>query len=120
MKLTPDNIEQYAEYAEVKAGEWFAEEIKKALAGKVGPEAVAKAVYAVVKKKAAEYGMKPEIETFIWSPEQSAAKGYSKGWRVSWESGPYEWGLQASMALIGTPGVLAEPYYSFDLNFYPN
>lgn len=83
-------------------------------------ETMAKAAYAVVQEMSREDGQDPSYETFIKSPSES--KDYLGGtpnvWKVCWESGPYQWAYGASMAICVEFG-LCEPYYSFDLTFYP-
>jgi len=75
-----------------------------------GAEAMAEAVYGVLRLVSRRTGQNPDIETFIREePGQ---------WRVSWESGPYSWAHVASEALCQL-GIFAEPHYSFDLCFYP-
>lgn len=84
-------------------------------------ETMAKAAYAVVREMSAEIGQKPDIETFIKTPEESHNFfGGTPGiWIVCWESGPYMWGINASMEVTVTSGKLCEPHYGFDLCFYP-
>ena len=41
-------------------------------------------------------------------------------WIVCWESGPFQWAIPASMEIGSATGKLVEPYYSFDLTFYPS
>jgi hypothetical protein len=38
---------------------------------------------------------------------------------VAWEAGPYDWAVTASMAITHATGKLVEPWYGFDLSFYP-
>ena len=75
----------------------------------------ATAVHGALRRAALAQGMNPEIEVFM----REEGKGDSRFFRVSWESGPYQWAIVASDAL-GQVGVFAEPYYSFDLCFYPS
>ena len=56
-------------------------------------EEAAKLMYEFVRKQCEAVGSNPDIETFIWSPEETLAKGYGSHWRVSWESGPLEWAI---------------------------
>jgi len=74
-----------------------------------GPKAVAEAVYGTLRLICAQWGMNADIETSM--------RDENGGWRVSWECGPYAWAMPASSALAQC-GILAEPYYSFDLCFY--
>ena len=76
----------------------------------VGCDAVAEAVYAVLRHMSRGWGQNPDIETFMREERGQ--------WRVSWESGPYSWATVASEAL-GQVGIFAEPHYNFDLCFYP-
>ena len=82
------------------------------------PEPIARVIHKVLREKCTEYGMNPDIETFISSPKQTKEAGYGDHWRVSWESGPFEWAIGASWAVIGATGRLCEPHYSFDLCLY--
>ena len=70
----------------------------------------AHAVLEVLRFFAVETGHTPNVECF--------AREERGGWRVSYEAGPFEWAIVASDALCQV-GVFAEPYYSFDLCFYP-
>jgi hypothetical protein len=67
------------------------------------------AAHKAVRKFADETGCNPDIECSI--------RRSDGGWRVSFEAGPYQWGIVASEALCQV-GVFAEPHYSFDLIFY--
>lgn len=78
----------------------------------------AKALYKALRKVSKEvFGQNPRWELFIHNPDQSAAHGFGKSWRVCWESGPFEWAIPASFECSGK-GWYTEPYYSFDLCFY--
>ncbi len=83
-------------------------------------ESKARAIYAAVCERCKAEGMEPEIEVFIKSPEEYKAHGYDKCWCVSWESGPYQWAIGASMDVAHGDDWYTEPYYSFDLNFVDN
>ncbi len=61
-------------------------------------------------------GFQPDIEVHIHTPEQTEARGYGRFWNVSFEAGPFEWAVHASM-VIDNPNWYVEPYYSFDLQF---
>lgn len=80
------------------------------------PAGAAKAVYAECRLYAAQAGMKPDVEVQIYKPGEDRFSGQTKCWAVCFEAGPYEWAVEASMA---GGKVHAEPYYSFDLHFYP-
>lgn len=81
-------------------------------------EACARAVHTALKYAAQAEGQKPEIEVLIKAPGEPRYFNDATCWVVAWEAGPHEWAIGASMA-IGDEGVLTEPYYSFDLCFYP-
>jgi len=81
-------------------------------------EKYAKALYAAVCERAEAEGQKPDIECRIVAPGESAYDGNGNRWLVMWEAGPYHWGVQVSMSITMNIG-LVEPYYSFDLTFYP-
>jgi hypothetical protein len=69
----------------------------------------ARRVYTAVRLCAVRMGMKPDVET-------SMRRMDSGEWRVSFEAGPYQWAVAASLS-HGNRRVLAEPNYSFDLHF---
>lgn len=94
----------------------FSKRIAKVIASHKTPHGAAKAVYRECRLFAAQAGMKPDIEVGIWKPGEPRFNGQTKCWTVAFEAGPYEWAVEASMA---GGKILAEPYYSFDLNFYP-
>lgn len=118
---------QYDFAAEERAEQAFSDSIGQAIADAINKlplknaETMAKTAYEVVCTKATEYGQKPEIECFIKGPDES--HNYLGGtpgvWIVCWEAGPYTWAYNASMAITVQCGKLCEPYYSFDLTFYP-
>ena len=87
----------------------LAEAVAKAAGKYKRAKRQAQAVYEVLCAAATKGGLKPDIECFI-RPDRG-------GYRVSWESGPFEWAIVASDAL-GQLGIFSEPYYSFDLCFY--
>jgi hypothetical protein len=92
-------------------------ELKAAnLTASMTAEQAAKATHAAVAKACAQLGMKPEVETFIRAPGEARHFGDETCWVVAWESGPYEWAIEASLSSAFP--ALAEPYYSFDLTFY--
>lgn len=83
------------------------------------PEVAAKAINTICRDEAIKCGMKPEIEVGLWRPGERRFNGRDTVWSVSWESCPYyEWAIIASME-VSSAHFVAEPYYSFDLNFYP-
>jgi len=87
----------------------LAERVARAAFGKDTAKTRAHAAYNALCKYAEDTGHKAEIECFV-----RPAHG---GWHVSYEAGPYAWGIVASEALCQV-GVFAEPYYNFDLVFY--
>lgn len=105
---------------------------------KFTPEQAAKTLYKWVCAQSLLRGQKPAIECALWSPEEAVERGYGVNWRVSWESGPFEWAVCMSLggrleeaerfnyAYNGVPEVVltsehwfVEPHYSFDLGFIP-
>jgi len=94
------------------------ERLLKELAGKKTAKEQAEAAYAVLTKYAEDTGMNPKSECGFWKPGQAAFDGETNRYLVSLEAGPYEWAIPASMAL-GSVGVFCEPYFGFDLSFYP-
>lgn len=93
----------------------LAEKIADSVKGAKRAKTQAARVHDAIRKVCERHGMKPDIEVFM----REEGEGRSRFIRVSWESGPYEWAIVASDAL-GQVGVFAEPYYSFDLCFYPS
>lgn len=73
-----------------------------------------------------------ENEVILDSPDEAAAKRQGSGaWTVTWEGGPHKWGVNATMGggvygtenpslknMMDMDGILAEPYYSFDVQFH--
>lgn len=87
----------------------LAEMVARAVHGKKSAKGQAEAAHRAVCVFAREQGHNPDIECFVRKEQDQ--------WRVSYEAGPYHWAMPASDALSQV-GVLAEPYYSFDLCFY--
>jgi hypothetical protein len=83
------------------------------------PEDAAKAVYEVCVKAATEWGMKPDVEVSLRRPGDPRHHDAIDCWAVIFEAGPYQWAVTASLSVPLPSKVLAEPYYSFDLCFYP-
>ena len=84
----------------------------------ITPHAAALAVYALCRAKATAEGMNPDIECAIRAPGEPRHHDQTNCWSVCFEAGPYEWAIDAS--LHSPPNrVIAEPYYGFDLSFYP-
>jgi hypothetical protein len=88
----------------------FVKEVQKALDNATTNRQAANAVYRACVKHCKAIGNKPEIEVTI------KHKGKDH-YYVGYESGPYEWAVVATLNSTGR--IYAEPYYSFDLNFYP-
>jgi hypothetical protein len=82
-------------------------------------EQAALACHAVLREAAKAAGMSPDIEVMLRKPGQPRHYDDTKCWCVAWEAGPHDWAVVASMAITGTTGKLVEPYYGFDLMFYP-
>ena len=64
-------------------------------------------------------------EMVLLSPDESERLGYGKCWRVMWESGPYEWGVNLSLSFkffnhefILPDNLYLETYYAFDVGIY--
>jgi hypothetical protein len=85
-------------------------------------ETMAKAAYKVCCDTCVAYGQNPDYEVFMKTPEESGdfLGGQPGVWIVCWESGPFQWAIPASMEIGSATGKLVEPYYSFDLTFYPS
>ena len=98
----------------------FINSVINALNTQKSPAAAAKAIHALCVKECAEVGMKPAIEVLIKKPGERRFNGHDKVWTVAWESCPYyEWAVIASCNSGTNPSFIAEPHYSFDLNFFP-
>jgi hypothetical protein len=54
-------------------------------------------LFAYVCAKATSWGMDPNIECRLLSPSQSHELGYGRLWRVMWEAGPHDWGVELSI-----------------------
>lgn len=82
-------------------------------------EAAAKAFYEALKPAVIAEGQNPDSELFIRSPEETETAGYGRYWQVSWEAGPYEWAVVASLSGLYSRknGWYTEPYYGFDVCF---
>lgn len=89
-------------------------------------ERVAKAVYEVlvaydaetyIRGTDAERRAAAEREVFIRAPGEPRHFRDLTCWVVAYECGPYQWAISASMS--DAFPALAEPYYNFDLTFYP-
>jgi len=100
------------------------------------PEAAARALHKWLKKNVGA------VSAILMTPRQSEECGYGRVWRVMWEGGIYEWAvsltcggpinahytgyrdadgnyLEPEVLLLDAKHFVAEPYYSFDIGFYP-
>lgn len=83
----------------------------------ITPPQLRKLVATVLRKHCKLHGQKPEMEV---SSRPASATGFvgAGSEYAGWEAGPYEWAIQtAGIINLLCPGILAEPYYSFDLCF---
>lgn len=105
---------------------------------KYTPAGAAKKLYKFIREKSKESGQNPDIETGLFTPEQTEKLGYGKAWMVMWESGPFEWAVSLTLGgsmyqgemndysytkppevlLSGAEKYIAEPYHRFDIGFY--
>lgn len=76
---------------------------------------VAKAVYKIIQKECRDYGLNPQIETALMSPEESQRRGYGFNWSIAWESGPYDWTIVQAGKQSYDGAFYFEPYNSFVL-----
>lgn len=83
-------------------------------------ETMAKATYKAIYDLSKEWGQNPDREVFIKAPGEKRHFDNTDCWVVAWESGPYDWAINASMVIGDVTGKLVEPFYSFDLCFYPS
>ncbi len=98
-------------------GTLIATKLREALAGKREAKEVAEAIYSVVREVCETTGQKPDIETFLKTPDDDW-KPHGKCYVISWEAGPYQWVHYAWPVVMDITGRLCEPYYSFDLCIY--
>ena len=82
-------------------------------------ETLAKAAYETLRTLSRDMGQDPDREVFIRKPGEPRHFPGENSWCVVWESGPYSWAVPASMVITSATQKLCEPYYSFDLCFYP-
>jgi hypothetical protein len=87
----------------------FVKKCAEAMSNARDAKSAAVAVHKVCFDYAKMVGMTPSIEVAI----RHKADGH---WYVGFEAGPYEWAVSATLSNGGP--VLAEPYYSFDIDFY--
>lgn len=95
----------------------FIKAVAKAISTADNSEEAAREVYALCCDAAENWGMKPAIEVGLYAPGEPRHHSDTGCWSVSFEAGPYEWGVAASLNVDTKGKVLAEPYYSFDLCF---
>jgi len=62
---------------------------------------------------------RPESEVSDLRNPKEQARYTMRAWAAMWESGPYDWGSIVSFLLAGAKYWIAEPYYSFDVHFFP-
>ena len=76
----------------------------------------AKGFHKSLNAYAKKAGYNTDYGPILRSPSEEVEYTGSKCWSVTWEEGPYEWGICTSFDVTGDWGY-AEPYYSFDLHF---
>ena len=87
----------------------FVKKCAEAIGAAKNAKAAAVAVHKICCDYAKAAGMKPSIEVAF----RHKGEGH---WYVGFEAGPYEWAVAATLMHSGP--VLAEPYWSFDIDFY--
>jgi pyrroloquinoline quinone (PQQ) biosynthesis protein C len=95
----------------------FIKAVAEAISNANGCAQAALNTYELCCKAAEAWGMKPEIEVGIKKPGEPRHHSDVDCWCVTFEAGPYEWAVAASLNVSTKGKVLAEPYYSFDLCF---
>ena len=95
----------------------FIKQVADAISNAANPEAAAKATFDLCCKAAEAWGMNPSIECGIKKPGEPRHHSDESCWYVTFEAGPWGWGVTASLSVSTKSKVLAEPYYSFDLCF---
>lgn len=96
----------------------FIRAVAIAISKSVEPGTAACNVYRVCCEYAREHDMSLR-EVALRKPGEPRCYGTDGTWYVSFEAGPYEWAVAASLNVDTKGRVLAEPYYSFDLCFSP-
>lgn len=105
--------------AEIWAGKSLAERVGDACAATDRTaKAMAEATRDLLLTIAAEWGYSPR-EIGFREPGAPCYFDNSNCYVVTWESGPFEWGYHACNAIGDKAGKIAEPFYSFDVCFYP-
>ena len=82
-------------------------------------EAAKKFRAKMVEKYGTEFANTEDL--VIWGKKKSATMGFGNGHAtLVWEGGPFEWAIVESLTdfAFSMPGILAEPYNHFVLNFY--
>ncbi len=95
----------------------FIKAVAKAISEAKTCEEAAHATFEACCKAAETWGMNPSIEVGIKNPGEPRHHSDIDCWCVTFEAGPYEWAVAASLNVDTKGKVLAEPYYSFDLCF---
>lgn len=82
-------------------------------------KSMAEAAFKTLGDMAVEMGMRRD-EVLLRQPNDPRCY-FDNGdsYVVAFEAGPYEWAIGTSMAIGSRCDKLVEPYYSFDLCFYP-
>lgn len=114
--LTADMEEQ----AEIWSGRHVADKVAEACAASDRTaKGMAEATRDILRTIATEWGYNPDSILFREPNDPRCHFNNGNSYVVAWEGGPYEWGYHASMAIGEKAGKLCEPYYSFDVCFYP-
>lgn len=94
----------------------IATDLKEAAAsgGRMTPRRTRKVVTKTLRRFAKELGMDPDIEVASRGREVRGFIGEGEEY-VGFEAGPFDWAIQASWVVMEATGLLAEPYYGFDL-----
>ena len=82
-------------------------------------EQAAKACHELLRQVAEAGGQDPDQEVFIRAPGEPRHYDDLACWCVCWEAGPYDWAIPASIELTARTRKVVEPWYGFDLSFYP-
>ena len=98
----------------------YATRLANAVTRTMNAEQAAKAVYAELRSIASDEGCDPDKEVMIRAPGEARHFDDNTCWCVAYEAGDYEWAIPASFALCNSLGKIVEPYYGFDLSFYPS
>lgn len=84
-------------------------------------EDAASAAYLAICADCTDTGQSFADEVQLYSPEQSAERGYTSGWHLVWECGPENWGVSESMHIVLSgilpPWGFCETHWGFDLIF---